>query len=116
MSIEFFLPESQRPVDSDRFELPCFDNPFTTVPSDPWDDPRWDEDVWELGPAVPDDAELVPAGFEPSEDDRQWALENVDAEQDEAWADYREWAEHVDRLHAICRMEDAYYEARARFG
>jgi hypothetical protein len=109
MSIEFFRSEVQRPLDSDGFELPSFDNPFTTVPDDPWEDPRWDLDRWELGPDVPDDAE-------PSEDDRKWALDNVVAEQDEAWQDYREWAEHVDRLEAIRREHDAEHEARARFG
>jgi hypothetical protein len=116
MSIEFFRTEVQRPLSSDGFELAPFDNPFTTVPLDPWDDPRWDEDVWELGPEIPDDAELVPAGFEPSEDDRNWALDNVDAEQDEAWCKYAEWAEHVSRLDAVRREHDAEYEARARFG
>jgi len=37
----------------------------------------------------------------------KWALENVDAEQDEAWADYREWAEHVDRLEAMHQVTDS---------
>jgi hypothetical protein len=75
-SIEFFRTERQRPLDADGFELPPWLNPYFAIP-----------------------------GFEPSDSDREWAVANLDADQDEAWAEYREWAEHVDRLEAISRRQ-----------
>jgi hypothetical protein len=76
VSIEHFRPEVHRPLDADGFELPPWLNPYFAIPT-----------------------------FEPDADDRAWVVENIDTDQDEMWADYREWAEHVDRLEAISQRQ-----------
>jgi hypothetical protein len=92
---------------------------------DPAEWPEWtDSDRWELGPALPPDAAPLPpelepdepGSFEPDPGDREWVARNLDADEAEMWSDYREWAEHVDRLDANRRALDAAYEARCRFG
>jgi hypothetical protein len=82
-TIEFFRPESQRPLDADGFEVDCAT--------------RLAAELEAIEPVSP--------AFEPTEADRQWAVANIDTDQDEAWADYREWAEHVDRLEAISQRQ-----------
>src|SRR4051794_24524775 len=64
--LEFFRPEHLRPVDSDGFELPPWENPYFAIPSDDnqVDDAQWPDGRWELGP-------------EPSEADSRWAAENL---------------------------------------
>jgi hypothetical protein len=71
-------------------------------PEDPRDWPDWtDDDRW-----VP-----TPPSFEPSEDDRNWAVENIDTDQDEAWFEYGRWAEWYEQKMTLRRMDDARYEA-----
>jgi hypothetical protein len=98
-------------------ELRSLDNP-AWGPAESW--PDWtDDDRWELGPAIPPDAVPLPpelAPVDPDPADREWAAENVSADEAQAWSEYREWAEHVDRLDATRRALDAEYESRARFG
>jgi hypothetical protein len=87
-------------------EIAELSDPLWGTPPESW--PDWCDDRWELGPDP----------YEPSADDRQWALENVDAEQDEAWAEYARWAEWYEQKMALQRMADHRYEAdmMSRYG
>jgi hypothetical protein len=116
--------DSANAILSDQLvEIRSLDDPEWGDPAE-WG-PEWDEDVWELGPVITPDAmplppELEPGdepeSFEPDTVDREWAAGNVSADEAEMWSDYREWAEHMDRLDATRRALDAAYEARCRFG
>src|SRR3954449_2212093 len=78
-----------------------FDDPDYGDPAD-W--PTWtDRDVWEDGPAVADDVELEPAGFEPSQEDIEFL--NVPPGHD--WEEYARIAEWQDRLEQDRRITDA---------
>jgi hypothetical protein len=81
MSIEFFRPESQRPLDADGFELPPWLNPYF---------------------AIPEDAQVVP-----SEADVAWLNEHPlsggapDGPTDADWEEYHQWSQWQDRLEAM---------------
>jgi hypothetical protein len=98
MSIEYFRPECNRPVDADGFELPPWDNPFFTIPDDV--EPSEADAAW-LNENPPPVAGGSPGPFVPTAAD---------------WADYHAWCRQVDERAELQRMEDAEYEARARFG
>jgi hypothetical protein len=111
------LRRADRILEDQLTEIRNLDDP-AWGPAESW--PDWtDDDRWELGPAIPPDAVPLPpelAPVDPDPADREWAAENVSADEDERWSEYREWAEHVDRLDAERRALDAAYEARCRFG
>src|SRR4051812_14072694 len=98
MSIEFFRPESQRPLDADGYELPEWENPYFTIPPDDAPiEPGEADGAWYA-------AELAPiSGGAPE------AFEPTDADLDEM----ARWSEWQDRLDALRRDEDHQDEARA---
>jgi hypothetical protein len=118
-SIEFFRPESQRPLDADGFELPEWLNPFFAIPpADPCEEceePREDDqdaadwptseeidgDRWEPGP------EYFPAldnPNPPSPADEAWlASQNAD---DEDWPSYAAWSQRLEELHQASEWQD----------
>src|SRR4051812_16739691 len=106
--LEFFVPDHlrPRPVDAEGFELPPWLNPFFQIPPD--DDqveafePSLDDVAWlNENPILPPISGGSPAPFVPSAQD---------------WADYEAFSREVDARHEMQRMDDAEYEARARFG
>lgn len=100
MSIEFFRPENQRPLDADGYELPPWLNPFLC---------DYDAELAEQAdvawlnenPTLPPISGGSPEPFEPSDED---------------WDDYHAWCEHIERLATLSRIDDAEYEARLRYG
>jgi hypothetical protein len=98
MSIEFFRPESQRPVDSDGFELPEWENPYFAIPPDDPAEPAAADVAWLAANPIRGGG---PEPFEPSPED---------------WDEMARWAVWADRLDAIRSAEDAESEARARYG
>ena len=100
MSIEFYRPECQRPVDADGFELAPWDNPYFAIPDDDDQDEPDQADVAWLNENPPPISGGAPE-WEPSEAD---------------WADYHEHCMEQDRLDALRRMDDHEYELRIRYG
>src|SRR5262249_37349638 len=89
MSIEFFRPESQRPVDADGYELPPWENPYFAIPDQ-------GDDFEELAPELLEPepgqgAEFTP--YEPTAEDLM---------------DYLEWSASLDRGPTDQDLEDAY--------
>jgi hypothetical protein len=105
-AVEFFRPESLRPVDADGFELPSWDNPYFQIPDDdpdfePSDDPT--------------------ADFEPTVDDSAWVAANPGLPpvewfpSEEDWNDYHEYCDGLDADDEFRAECDARYEARCRY-
>jgi hypothetical protein len=98
MSIEFFRPESQRPLDADGYEIDSATREIAEI------------DAWfadQVEPSEADQAWLAAhpiaggAPFEPTDGD---------------WDQMAAWSEHLDRLDSLRRESDAEDEARRRFG
>jgi hypothetical protein len=98
-SIEFFRPESQRPLDQDGYEIDCCTREIAEI--DAWFADQADIAWLNSNPILPPISGGAPEVFIPTAAD---------------WADYHEWCRKVDELHELRRMSDAEYEARARFG
>jgi hypothetical protein len=92
-SVEFFRPESQRPLDAGGFELPEWENPFFAIPDQ--GEPTADDVAWlNENPTLPPIRGGSPEPFEPSAAD---------------WDDYARWSEWQDRLenvHCLNRITD----------
>jgi hypothetical protein len=100
MSIEFFRPESQRPLDADGYELPPWLNPFL---SDYRPELVEQADVAWLNenPTLPPITGGSPEPYEPTDAD---------------WDEMARWSAHLDRLEGLSREDDAEFEARMRYG
>lgn len=100
MSIEFFVEECNRPVDSEGYELPEWENPYFAIPDQ--GEPTEADHAWlAANPILPPIAGGSPEPYIPTAQD---------------WADYEAFCREVDQRHEQARMEDAEYEARCRFG
>lgn len=86
MSIEFFRPEINRPLDADGFELPPWDNPYFAIPDQgepSIEDCRWAAEHLELPAPI--------CGGSPAEDDP---------------AGYDEWSRRLDEMHQDSVWQD----------
>ena len=99
MSIEFFRPESQRPLDADGYELPPWLNPFLCDYCPELADHTAADEAWLAANPLP-----PIAGGSP------------DGPTDEDWDEMARWSEHLDRLEALSRDDDAEFELRMRYG
>jgi hypothetical protein len=108
MSIEFFRPESQRPLDADGFELPPWLNPFFAIPpADPCeecesDDDEQDPDDW------PTSQEIDGDRWEPGPDDVEWLNTHPIAGGSPADEDpaYDEWSRRLEEMHQVSEWQD----------
>lgn len=100
MSIEFFRPECNRPLDADGYEIDSATREIAEI--DAWfvDQTRQADVAWlNENPVLPPISGGAPDG--PTDAD---------------WEEMAAWSEHLDRLEALSRDDDAEYEARLRYG
>ena len=108
LHVEFYRPESLRPVDADGFELPPWENPYFTIPAD---DAEVEHTDWTTGETIYAEAEG------PSADDAAWLAANPATYKptEEDWDDYYEFRAEEEAAERAARDERARDEAASRY-
>jgi hypothetical protein len=105
-TIEFFRPESQRPLDSEGYELPPWLNPFFAIPEpDPCEECEEAGDDEQDPADWPTSQEIDGDRWEPTEADIEWlntSPANVDP------AGYAEWSRRLEELHQASEFMDRF--------
>jgi hypothetical protein len=99
MSIEFFRPESQRPLDVDGYEIDSATREIAEI--DTWFASQADVAWLNENPILPPIAGGSPEPYIPTAAD---------------WADYEAFCREVDERYELARMERLEDECRLRFG